>query len=128
MRKWKHALAAALVVGLFGGLASFLAAREDKPKYTIEEVMEKAHKGKQSLLAKTVSGSASKEEKETLLAMYQALAQNKPPQGDAKSWKTKTDALVSAAKAVIANENGAPMKLKMAANCAACHKVHKGDD
>jgi hypothetical protein len=121
----KHFLSAALVLGLFGG---FLAARDDKPKYTIEEVMEQAHKGKDALKNKAIEGKASKAEKEKLLELYMALGQNKPPMGDAKSWKEKTGALVSAAKAVVADEKDAGAKLKKAADCMACHKVHKGDD
>jgi hypothetical protein len=121
----KHFLSAALVLGLFGG---FLAARDDKPKFTIEEVMEQAHKGKDALIQKAAAGKASKDEKDKLVELYVALGQNKPPKGDAKSWKSKTDALLSAAKAVVADEKGAGPKLKMAANCMACHKVHKGDD
>jgi hypothetical protein len=121
----KHFLSATLVLGLFGG---FLVARDDKPKYTIEEVMEQAHKGKDALMQKASAGKASKDEKEKLVELYVALGQNKPPKGDAKSWKTKTDALLSAAKAVVADEKGAGQKLKMVANCMACHTVHKGDD
>ena len=49
-----------------------------------------------------------------------------PPKGDAESWKAKTAALKSAAEGVLKGEKGAEEALKKAANCAACHKVHKG--
>jgi hypothetical protein len=52
--------------------------------------------------------------------MYEALAASKPPKGAEDSWKEKTTALLEAAKA------GDVDKLKMASNCAACHKAHKG--
>jgi hypothetical protein len=128
MRSVKYFALAVLTLGLAAGLGAYRAAFEDKPKYTIEEVMEKAHEGDKSLMKKIVAGKGSKEEKEQLLEMYVALTKNKPPKGDDKSWKEKTEALVAAAKAVLADEAGADAKLKKAATCAACHKVHKGDD
>jgi hypothetical protein len=104
--------------GLFG-------AADDKPKYSIKEVMKGAHSGKPKLCEKVATGKASKEEKEQLVAYYTALTQNKPPMGDAGSWKEKTEALVAAAKACLADDKEGPAKLKKAVNCGACHGVHK---
>jgi hypothetical protein len=108
------------------------AAAEGPPKYSIAQVMQTAHKppekGKPSLLITVLKGKASKPEKEKLLELYTALGQNKPPKGDPKSWKEKTDALVSAAKGVLADEAGVVDKLKKATVCMACHDVHKADD
>jgi hypothetical protein len=127
MRTFKYFMLATLVVVGFG-LGVFPAAFEDKPKYTIPEVMKTAHAGKDALVKKAIAGTASKEEKEKLVELYTALSQNKPPKGDAKSWKDKTDALVSSAKGVLADEKGAVDKLKKASTCMACHDVHKADD
>jgi hypothetical protein len=100
------------------GMVSLSLAADEKPKYTIKEVMKEAMKG--GLCKKVATGKASKEEKDKLLEMFKALTQNKPPKGESDSWKTKTDALVSAA-------NGDDGKaLGKAANCMACHEVHKG--
>jgi hypothetical protein len=100
------------------GLVSLSLAADEKPKYTIKEVMKEAMKG--GLCKKVATGKASKEEKDKLLEMFTALTQNKPPKGEADSWKTKTDALVSAAK----GDDG--KALGKAAMCATCHEVHKG--
>ncbi len=55
-----------------------------------------------------------------VLAKYAAwLAAYKPPKGDAVSWKKKTGAIVEAIKG---NDQAA---LKKAANCKACHNIHK---
>jgi hypothetical protein len=98
-------------------------ADADKPKYSIKDVMKEAHKGDAALLKKVAAGDASAEEKKQLLELYQALAKNEPPKGDAASWKEKTDALVAA---TVKGDADAPKKLKAASNCGACHKVHKG--
>jgi hypothetical protein len=95
-----------------------------KPKYTIKEVMQKAHKG--GLLIKVASGKGEKADAEKLLEMYTALAKNKPPEGDANSWKRFTMGLIAAAKVAVEGGPDAGKRLKAAANCTACHKLHKG--
>jgi hypothetical protein len=99
------------------------AAPQDAPK-AIKDVMA-AHKGKDSLLEKIKGGKGSDDEHKKLLGLYEALAKFKPPQGDEKSWKDKTEALVSAAKEVSEKKAGAVDKLKTASDCKACHSVHK---
>jgi hypothetical protein len=96
----------------------------EKAKYTIPQVMKKAMKG--GLCGKVASGKASDEEKAQLVELFTALSQNTPPQGDAKSWKEKTSALVDAAKKAAKGDEGAGAALKKAAVCKACHDVHKG--
>jgi hypothetical protein len=114
----------ALVVGVFATVALILvlaggqADGQEKPKYKIAEVMAKAMKG--GLCKKVADGKATAAEKETLIELFTALHANTPPKGSAESWKGKTSALLDAAKA---GDNAA---LKKAANCAACHKEHKG--
>jgi hypothetical protein len=93
---------------------------------TIKEVMKKAHTGKPKLCEKVVSGKATKEEKQELVDLYTAMAKDKPPKGDADSWKDKTEALVAAAKSCLADDKDGPDKLKKAVNCKSCHEAHKG--
>jgi hypothetical protein len=96
---------------------------DDKPKYTIKQVMEKAHKNK--LLNKVAAGEGTKEDAQQLLELYQALGKNQPPKGEAEGWKKKTVAIAEAAKEVVDGKPGAGAKLTKAANCANCHKEHK---
>jgi hypothetical protein len=110
--------ALALAGLIFASVVMEANSEEKKPKYTIKQVMAKAMRG--GLCAKVASGKASDDEKATLVAMFVALGENKPPKGEADSWKDKTTALVDAAKA------GDGAKLKKAATCAACHSLHKG--
>jgi hypothetical protein len=117
----------ALAVAVLLGSGDSSAAPQDAQKYTISDVMKKAHGGKTGLLNKVKSGMATDAEAKTLLEMYQALAKAKPPQGDADSWKTKTTALVEGAKLVVdGKKDEGVTKLNGAANCKACHSVHKG--
>lgn len=121
-KRVRFGVLAALAVA---ALASFLvdSSAQDKAKYTIKDVMKKAHK--EGLLKSVASGKASKEDKEMLIELYTALGQNKPPKGDAASWKDKTEALVSAAKEA-AKDAKAGAKVQKAANCMGCHSAHKG--
>jgi cytochrome c553 len=96
----------------------------EKAKYTIPEVMARAHK--EGLMKKVASGTASDAEKEELVGHYVALNNNEPPKGDLKEWKKRTGAIVEAAKKALKGDEAAAKSLPKLANCAACHKLHKG--
>ena len=117
-------------VALFGVIALMVVARGDDPQNNIKEVMRKANgsadKSKPTLCAKVISGKASKEEKDELLALYKDLAASKCPRGDEKDWTKRTEALVNAAEAVVNGDKGAEAKLKKANDCMGCHTGHKG--
>lgn len=119
--KWLLCVAAMLTVGTVAGLVS--GADEAKPKYTIKEVMKKAHKD--GLMKKLADGGGSKADAEELLDLYKAMGKHKPPKGDLEGWKEKTKALIDAAQNVVDDKPGARDELKKAANCAECHKAHK---
>lgn len=107
----------------------FSARAEEKeaPKYKIKEVMKKCFAdGGAKLCGKVAGGTATAEEKKELVECFTALAANKPPKGDEKSWKEMTGALVAAAKECAEDKEGGPDKLKKAANCKGCHTAHKG--
>lgn len=110
------ALALAVLIGA--------SAAQDKPK-SIKEVMA-VHKGNDSLLKKIGDGKGSDDDHKKLLAYYEFMATQKPPQGDDASWKAKNDALIAAAKDLVEKKAGAAEALKKASNCKACHSVHKG--
>ncbi|MFN4261411.1 MAG: hypothetical protein ACK4RK_19165 [Gemmataceae bacterium] len=114
------------VVALVGVLNTglFQAAADEKPKYTISEVMVKAHK--QGLLKKVTSGQASDAEKKQLCELYAALAATPCPKGDAASWKKMTGAIVVACEKVAKGGGAADQAaLAKAVNCGACHKAHR---
>ena len=94
-----------------------------KPKHSIKDVMQNAHKG--GLLKKVLDGQASREEKLTLLDHYISLVENKPPKGEMDSWHEFAGKAALASAKVLVGRKGAVDELKTASNCAACHKVHK---
>ncbi|OYP39119.1 hypothetical protein [Rhodopirellula sp. MGV] len=99
------------------------ADEDDKPKYTIKEVMKEAFKG--PLVKKVASGDASEEEISKLHEMLVALAKCEPKKGEAESWKKLTGDLVKAVEAVKEGKDDATAMLKKASNCKACHSKHK---
>ncbi|HUG91241.1 MAG TPA: hypothetical protein VML55_10425 [Planctomycetaceae bacterium] len=120
----------AAVVGVFAvGIAVAVpsAADDEKPKYSIKDVMGKAHKGGQdALVQRIIAGKGNDSEKKELVEYYTALGKNDPPKGEQKSWDDKTKALLDAAKEVQEGKDGGADNLKKAANCMACHKEHRG--
>ena len=121
MKKFSLMLVAVLGVSL---MATFAASADDAKPVGIKDVMKTCMKG--GLCKKVADGAANDEEKAKLVEMFTAMSKAKPPKGDAESWKTKTAALVKAATAAKAGDEGAGDALKKAANCMACHKEHKG--
>lgn len=114
-------VAGALSVALFATAAE----QKDNP---IKDAMQKYHKaprGQDNVSKKVTNGTATKEEIKGIVEGYRNMAKAKPPQGDDASWKEKTSKVLAAAAAVERGEPGALDKYKAAANCKACHDVHK---
>jgi hypothetical protein len=114
-----------LVGSVLGGIATGCATYSSKPKMTSEEVMEKGFKGDNSLFKKISQGNGTQDDFKQLVELSRELAKNTPPKGDAASWSEKTKALVVAAEALAQGKPGALDAVKAAANCKACHSVHK---
>ncbi len=125
MRLVKYIVLASVAVLTLAGVGVYQAA-EDKA-LDIETIMDKAHKGRNSLYKQVSGGKGTAEQKEELLRLYTDLGKNKPPKGSESDWKKRTDALVSATKDVVADKPGSLNALKRAANCKACHDAHKGE-
>lgn len=109
-----------LALAAFAGLTT--AQAHDK----IEVVMKEAMKGNNSLHSKVATGKGSPEDAKKLLEYFKTLPSETPPEGDAKSWKEKTETLIAAAQGVVDGKPGATKTLQEAGNCKACHNVHKG--
>ena len=109
-------------VGLVFCLSTTGAGDKKDPKYTIKEVMAKAHK--EGLLKKVASGKADEDDRKELAELYTALSQNKPPMGELADWKKITGAMVKAAKLAV-KDAAKGTALKKIVNCGACHKEFK---
>ena len=118
------------VLACLGALAfaPLVIAETKKPKYTVKEVMQAIHKGQDNIGKRAVQGVASRDDIAKLAEYYESLPQNEPPRGELGSWKEKTGKLVAASKALKAGNPGAAELYKNAANCKACHNVHKPED
>ncbi|MGQ0634073.1 MAG: hypothetical protein ACT4QC_05670 [Planctomycetaceae bacterium] len=112
-----------LAAAFVGVTVVVVRAADDKPKYTIQDVMKEHKRG--ALKDKVVEGKASDDEKKKLVELYVELGKNKPPKGDTDNWKKLCDALVKAAKDAQGGKTGAADELKKASNCGACHTAHK---
>ena len=118
----RHVLTFGLALALVGTFVVSATQAADK-KYSIKDVM-KAHK-KGELREKVLAGTATAEEKQTLVDMYKAMNEAKPPKGDEENWKKLTGAMVTAAEHVRDNKDGAIKELENATKCGDCHKAHK---
>jgi hypothetical protein len=102
---------------------SFADDKKADPK-PIKEIMKKGHtapEGEDPLCKKLLTGKATEAETKDLIAMYEDLAMDKPPKGDADAFKKKATALLTAAKDVAAKKEGATDAYKKAVDCKACH-------
>ena len=124
MRQWIMVTAAAGVM-VAAGLVSVQAEQKAAAKADIKQFMKDTHKGNDAVVKRATSGKASADEVQQLLVGYRAMAAAKPPQGELESWKTKTGSLVAATEQLAKGEAAGASSLKQAANCKACHDIHK---
>lgn len=108
----KHRYLAALILAL--AVAGNTAANDK-----IKSVMKTHFKGETSDIKKAGTGELDKAGVAKILAAVKSIESETPPKGSTPAWKEKVGAL---ATALASGEKG---KIKMAANCKACHDVHK---
>ncbi len=94
---------------------------------SISDVMKAGFKGKESMVKRIIAGDEKDDEIKQLIELCLTLEKHEAPEGEAASWKEKTDALTKAAIYVYAERDGAREMLKTASNCKACHSDHKPD-
>jgi len=123
MKRYAIGLIAVLVAFVTGTLAGDVAPQA--PKYTIPQIMMKAHKPPANLLRTVAQGQATAQQKTELLDLYKELAKNTPPRGEAADWAERTELLVAAAQAAVDGDPDASAQLTKASNCMACHDLHK---
>ena len=116
-----------ILISIFTLSAVVSFASADENHEIIAKAMKDGLKGKTSLLAKTLDGTATAEEIKTLNELIATLKGTKTPRGDQKAYEEKIEALVKASAAVAGGDKGeaAIKALKGASNCKSCHKDHK---
>ena len=120
-------LCAAAVLGALA-FAPLALAEGKKPKYSVKEVMKEIHKGEDNIGKRVAKGVASKDDLAKMAEYYESLPLNEPPRGEMASWKEKAGAMVQASRALKAGQADAAALYKNAANCKACHNVHKPEE
>lgn len=135
MNRLSRMAALMALLALFGLTMSSGAA--DEP--SIKDIMNKAHKGGNSILAKLGKdlkaaspdwAEVTKLSKE-LVSLGNALGKNKPPKGEKESWDKLTMAYQDTAKALLSaaekkdQKTAAASQKKLSGMCGACHKAHK---
>ncbi len=126
-----------LALTLAVGASSTATAQEkDKEKVpTISEIMLKGHKGTDAYIAK-IKGAVkdgkwkdAQEYAKTLAFFGENLGKNKPPKGDAESWKKLTKKYAETTKATHKGTVDKDAKAVNAGlkgiNCMECHKAHR---
>ena len=116
---------AALTLTFFSAYAADAGDNKDSPTKAFMKKYHKAPKGTDPVAKRAQDGKATPQELKELAAGYHAMQKDKPPQGDAASWKEKTTKLASAADALVKGEPGAIERYREAVACKACHEVHK---
>lgn len=108
-------------VAMFSTVTVSQGADDDR----IKEAMKGGFKGDTSLAKLASEGKASKEDIAKLKAYCETMVKVVPPVGDEASWKAKTEALLKSVVDLEAGVADAPKAFEKAANCKACHEVHK---
>ncbi len=118
--------------------AATSAAQKDEKLPDITTIMLEGHKGTDAFIAKIGKEAKNgkwdeaREHAKALAVFGTALGKNKPPKGDAASWKKLTEQYQANTQEVLAaagkKDAAATEKaLKAITNsCGACHKAHKG--
>ena len=123
MSKLYYVAVAVVLVGFATALTISVSA--DDKKMTIKEIMEKAHKGKESPVQSVIAGKADDKMLKEFLTYYKTMGDLKPPKGDVAGWKRKTTALADATQALIDKKPNAQEGFKTAVDCKACHSEYK---
>lgn len=134
---WGYAALLAVVAVLGTVLPS--SAEQDKDP-SIKEIMTKAHKGGDAILAKIGKGLAGKEPawddlakmSKELQSLGTSLGKAKPPKGEQESWDKLTKEYNANAKDLVAavekkeQKDAQAAQKKLSGSCMGCHSVHKG--
>jgi cytochrome c556 len=119
----------------FGTAATPLSATNDDKVPDISEIMNKGHKGNDSYLslirkaAKAEQWDDAQKYAKSLAAFGESLGKNKPPKGDAESWKSMTEKYAEATKAVFKateEKNAKAVNTGLGKiDCKGCHSKHR---
>jgi len=118
----------ALLVLLSGGS---LVAQQQKKKpdpagaRPVKAIMEKTHKEKGALIFLVRDAESTDADNKALLEVYKQLNMLKPPTGDEKGWKNRTDTVIKALQDLIDKKPNAVERVRSVTDCKGCHDAHR---
>ena len=139
MRRIAYVVGAAMLMGATAWMLSPLSARAEKTP-SIKEIMDRAHRGSDSLLQKLGRelksdspdwGTVQKQSRDLVL-LGGALREDRPPRGSRESWDRLTQQYLAAARELdqaAENKDASAAQeahQKLGTSCMACHQLHKG--
>jgi cytochrome c556 len=124
---------------VLGALTLSPTNAQDKKDPSIKDIMTRAHKGGNSLLAaigkevksKSPDWTAAEAHAKELVALGVSLGKNEPSKGAKESWQKLTSDYLDHAKKLEQAISSKDQKVaqaehgKLGSSCAACHKLHK---
>jgi len=108
-----------------------LAAQQQKKKHEpagarpVKAIMEKTHKEKGALIFLVRDAESTDADNKALLEVYKQLNMLKPPTGDEKGWKNRTDNVIKALQDLIDKKPNAVEKVRSVTDCKGCHDAHR---
>ena len=112
-------------------LSGTLLAQQQKKKpdppgaHPVKDIMVKTHKEKGALIFLVRDAESTDDDNKKLLEVYKQLNMLKPPTGDAKSWTSRTSAVMAALQELIDKKPNAVEKVRQVTDCKGCHDAHR---
>jgi hypothetical protein len=121
--------AIAILILISGGTLVAQQAKKKPPPppsaRPVKDLMDKTHKEKGALIFLVRDAESSDADNKALLEVYKQLNALKPPTGDEKSWKSRTQNVMAAIQDVIDKKSGAVEKVRGVTECQGCHNAHR---
>jgi hypothetical protein len=93
--------------------------------HPVKDIMLKTHKEKGALVFLVRDAESTDADNKKLLEVYQQLNMLKPPTGDEKSWKSRTDSVIKALQELIDKKPNAVERVRQVTDCKGCHDAHR---
>ncbi|HZE99328.1 MAG TPA: hypothetical protein VE981_20155 [Planctomycetota bacterium] len=123
----RRAGAVAILVLISGG-GLFAQQSKKKPEPVsarpVKTLMEKTHKEKGALIFLVRDAESTDADNKALLEVYKQLNSLKPPTGDEKAWKSRTQNVINALQELI-DKKGSVEKVRSVTECQGCHNAHR---
>ena len=118
----------AILVLISGGALFAQQQKKNPPPGSarpVKAIMEKTHKEKGALVFLVRDAESTDADNKKLLEVYQQLNMLKPPTGDEKGWKNRTENVIKALQELIDKKPNAVEKVRQVTDCKGCHDAHR---